>query len=84
MSLEESKLQRNTFIIYLYFFIVSKSKIAYFIDLMLQEHLNLTNLYLTSDLSDLKLESQEIAKIESETLSLIYDYCHNLTDLTIW
>ena len=51
---------------------------------MLQEHLNLTNLYLTSDLSDLKLESQEIAKIESETLSLIYDYCHNLTDLTIW
>ena len=51
---------------------------------MLQEHLNLTNLFLMSDLSDLKLEAQEIAKIESETISLIYESCQNLTNLAIW
>ena len=51
---------------------------------MLQERLNLTNLFLKSDINDLKLEAQEISRIERETLSLIYDYCQNLTDLTIW
>ena len=51
--------------------------------MMLDQNLNLNVLTLTDNISDSKLEAQEIGKIESEAFSYITGRCTSLSSLTI-